>query len=61
MQLGNQGREVHLFNWQEFDVPGLACKLIICFQGWIEPFPTHAEVTGASHRVAWSNSNGSVF
>ena len=58
MQLGNQGREAHLFNWQDFVTPVLACKLMICLQGLIEPFPSHTEVTGGSDMVAWFNSNG---
>ncbi len=61
MQLGNQGREAQLFNWQGFVVSGLACKLIICLQDLIELFPPHAEVTGGSDKAVWFNSNGSVF
>lgn len=52
VQLGNQGREAHLFTWHEFVVSDLACKLMICLQDLIEPFPPHAEVTGRSDGAA---------
>lgn len=61
MQLGNQGREAHLFNWQDFVFSGLAGKLNICFQGLTEPFSPHAEVTGGSDTAEWFNSNGCVL
>lgn len=61
LQVRNQRREEHLFNWQEFIVSGLACKRILCFKGLIEPLPPHTEVTRRSDKIVWFNCNGSVF
>lgn len=61
MQLGNQGREAHLFSWQECIVSGLACKSIICFKGLIKLLPPLTEVTRGSDEAVWFHCNGSVF